>query len=171
MDVREADADNPVMTLSDGVVTLRPWSRDDAGFMAEAFADPAIRRYNGLPDRLDARLRRSRSRTLRPSSTNSRRTGVRLLRLGHHLVLRSQSWTRGLANWSAAVASTTGPKTDVAQFGYWIAAGARGRGYATRAVILLTRWLFELGAARVFLTIVAENEEVSRGGPPSGVCA
>lgn len=24
MDVREADADNPVMTLSDGVVTLRP---------------------------------------------------------------------------------------------------------------------------------------------------
>ena len=26
-------------------------------------------------------------------------------------------------------------------------------------MILLTRWLFELGAARVFLTIVAENEE------------
>ena len=49
-------------------------------------------------------------------------------------------------------------KADVAQFGYWIAASARGRGYATRAVILLTRWLFDLGAARVFLTIVAENE-------------
>jgi RimJ/RimL family protein N-acetyltransferase len=46
----------------------------------------------------------------------------------------------------------------VAQLGYWIAAGARGRLYATRAVILLTRWLFELGAARVFLTIVAGNE-------------
>jgi RimJ/RimL family protein N-acetyltransferase len=49
-------------------------------------------------------------------------------------------------------------KADVAQFGYWIAASARGRGYATRAAILLTRWLFELGAARVFLTIVAGNE-------------
>ena len=49
-------------------------------------------------------------------------------------------------------------KADVAQFGYWLAAGARGRGYATRAAILLTRWLFELGAARVFLTIVAGNE-------------
>ncbi len=46
----------------------------------------------------------------------------------------------------------------MAQFGYWIAADARGRGYATRAVILLTRWLFELGAARVFVTIVAGNE-------------
>src|SRR5436190_20034846 len=37
--------------LSDGVVTLRPWSKDDAGFMAEAFRDPAIRRYNGVIDR------------------------------------------------------------------------------------------------------------------------
>ena len=47
---------------------------------------------------------------------------------------------------------------DVAQLGYWIAADARGRGYATRAVILLTRWLFDLGAARAFLTVVAGNE-------------
>ena len=47
---------------------------------------------------------------------------------------------------------------DVAQIGYWLAASARGRGYATRAMILLTRWLFELGAARVFLTIVAGND-------------
>ena len=28
----------------------------------------------------------------------------------------------------------------------------------TRAAILLTRWLFDVGAARVFLTIVAGNE-------------
>ena len=34
----------------------------------------------------------------------------------------------------------------------------RGRGHATRAAILLTRWLFDLGAARVFLTVVAGNE-------------
>jgi len=55
----------------------------------------------------------------------------------------------GVDNWS---------KEDVAQFGYWIAPNARGRGYATRAAILLTRWLFDVGAARVFLTIVAGNE-------------
>jgi RimJ/RimL family protein N-acetyltransferase len=48
---------------------------------------------------------------------------------------------------------------DVAQFGYWVAAPARGQGYATRAAILLTRWLFEQGAARVCLTIVAGNLE------------
>jgi RimJ/RimL family protein N-acetyltransferase len=50
-------------------------------------------------------------------------------------------------------------KEDVAQFGYWIAPNARGRGYATRAATLLTGWLFDLGAARVFLTIVAGNED------------
>jgi RimJ/RimL family protein N-acetyltransferase len=46
----------------------------------------------------------------------------------------------------------------VAQIGYWIAAPSRGCGYASRAVVLLTRWLFGLGAARVFLTIVAGND-------------
>jgi RimJ/RimL family protein N-acetyltransferase len=54
---------------------------------------------------------------------------------------------------------------DVAQIGYWLAVSARGHGYATRAVTLLTRWLFGLGAARVFLTIVAGNDasvEVAR---------
>ena len=48
---------------------------------------------------------------------------------------------------------------DVAQFGYWIAADARGRGYATRATILLTRGLFGLRAARVFLTSVAGTDD------------
>jgi len=61
-------------------------------------------------------------------------------------------------------------KADVAQFGYWIAPSARGRGYATRAAILLTRWLFELGAARVFLTIVAGNEESVAVAHRAGFC-
>lgn len=47
----EAGGNNPSVTLFDGHVTLRPWSRDDARFMAEASADPAIRRYNGVHDR------------------------------------------------------------------------------------------------------------------------
>jgi hypothetical protein len=40
------------VTLSDGLVILRCWSRDDAQLMAEAGADQAIRRYNGSHDRL-----------------------------------------------------------------------------------------------------------------------
>ena len=158
VDVREAVADNSVMTLSDDVVTLRPWSRDDAGFMAEAFADPAIRRYNGVLDRLghpapllsvtdaEAVIDEFALKWLAFAATGTP-SGVAFA------IMDARSGDLvgccGVDDWS---------KADAAQFGYWIAAGARGRGYATRAAILLTRWLFELGAARVFLTIVAGNE-------------
>jgi len=158
-DVRETDADDPVVTLSDDVVTLRPWSRDDARFMAEASADPAIRRYSGVLDRLgrptpplsitDAEaVIDDFALNWRAFATTETPSGVAFA------IMDARSGDLvgccGVDDWS---------KADVAQFGYWIAASARGRGYATRAVILLTRWLFELGAARVFLTIVAENEE------------
>ncbi|HZN14244.1 MAG TPA: GNAT family protein [Acidimicrobiales bacterium] len=146
------------MTLSDDVVSLRPWSRDDAGFMADAHADPAIRRYNGVLDRLgqlapllsivdaEAVIDEFAS-SWRTFATTGTPTGVAFA------ITDASSGDVlgccGVDDWS---------KADVAQFGYWIGPSARGRGYATRAAILLTRWLFELGAARVFLTIVAGNE-------------
>ena len=43
-----AEARPPI--LSDSVVTLRAWSPSGAAFMATAFADEAIRRYNGRLD-------------------------------------------------------------------------------------------------------------------------
>jgi len=40
-----------------------------------------------------------------------------------------------------------------AEIGYWVASEARGRGVATRAVVLLGAWLFEaLGLARLQIT-------------------
>ena len=47
--MREKGGDDPVVTLSDDVVTLRPWSRDEAGFIVDACADPAVCRYNSVP--------------------------------------------------------------------------------------------------------------------------
>ena len=154
-----ADADNPVVTLSDDMVTLRPWSKADAGFMADAYADPMILRYNGVLDRggrpapplsiTDAEVVIGEfSAKWRAFSTTEIPPGVAFAITG----ARSGDLVGccGVDDWS---------KSDVAQIGYWITASARGRGYATRAVILLTNWLFDLGAARVFLTIVADNEE------------
>lgn len=148
----------PEKTLSDGVITLRPWSRDDAPFMAEAFADPAIQRYNGNHDRLgepapppsitdaEAAIDQFAS-NWRAFAAGGTPSGVAFA------VADAKSGELagccGIDDWSAE---------DVAQFGYWIAPNARGRGYATRAAVLLTRWMFELGAARVFLTVVAGNE-------------
>ena len=148
---------NPVVTLSDDVVTLRPWSRDDAPFMAEASADPAIRRYNGVLDR--------RGHPAPPLSIMDAEAVIDEFAVNWREFARTET-PSGVA-FAITDASSGGvvgccgvddwSKADVAQFGYWIAASARGRGYATRAVILLARWLFELGAARVFVTIVAEN--------------
>jgi RimJ/RimL family protein N-acetyltransferase len=157
--VSEAGADGPVVTLSDDWVTLRPWLRDDARFLAEASADPAIRRYNGILDR--------QGHPSPPLSTADAETVIDEF---------ASNWrafaTTGTPSGAAFAIAGTGSgelvgccgvddwsKADVAQIGYWIAPSARGRGYATRAAILLTRWLFELGAARVFLTIVAGNSE------------
>jgi RimJ/RimL family protein N-acetyltransferase len=156
--VSEAGGDGRIVTLSDGRVTLRPWSRDDARFMAVASADPAIRRYNGVHDRqgrpapalsiLEAEAAIDQFvLSWREFATTGVPCGVAFA------ITDAKSGELvgccGVDDWT---------EEDVAQFGYWIAADARGRGYATRAVILLTRWLFELGAARVFLTIVAGNE-------------
>jgi RimJ/RimL family protein N-acetyltransferase len=127
--------------------------------MAEASADPAIRRYNGVHDRkglpapplsvLEAEAAIDRfSLSWRALAATGTRVGVAfaITDAGIGEVVGCC----GIDDWT---------KEDVAQFGYWLAPGARGQGYATRAVVLLTRWLFELGAARVFLTIVAENED------------
>ena len=158
-DGSDADPDEPVATLSDDVIALRPWSRNDVGFMVEAFADPAIRRYNGVLDRrghpapplsmteAEAVIDQFASKWRAFATTATPSGGVAFA------ITDGRSGDLvgccGLDDWSRA---------DVAQFGYWIAANARGRGYASRAAVLLTRWLFELGAARVCLTIVAENE-------------
>ena len=143
--------------LSDGVVTLRPWSTDDAGFLVEAGADPAIRRYSGPHDR------RGHPRAA-PSVTDAVAT----------IDDFAASWRAFLATGTPsgvafAIERDAGElagmcgvdhwsNDDVAQVGYWLAPSARGRGDATRALMLLTRWLFELGAARVFLTIVEGND-------------
>jgi RimJ/RimL family protein N-acetyltransferase len=152
-----ADEVNPATTLSDDVVTLRPWSRRDARFMADAFADPAIRRYNGNLDRL--------GRPFPPLSIANAEAVID----GIALRWRAFADTRTPSGVAFAITDAKSgelagccgvddwSKADVAQIGYWIGPSARGRGYATRAAILLTRWLFELGAARIFLTIVAEN--------------
>ena len=155
----ETSADRPLVSLSDDVVTLRPWSRDDAEFMARASVDPAIRRYNGVLDRLghpSPPLSTTDAQTVIDEfAVNWRRFATTGTPSGVAFAIVDASSGElagccGVDNWS---------KGDVAQFGYWIAANARGNGYATRAAILITNWLFELGAARVVLTIVAGNEE------------
>ena len=136
------------MTLTDDVVVLRPWACSEASFIAETAKDPAIERYNSPPDSLAVALAdiEGFERNWQTFASSGNPTGVAFA-----IVDAASGELLGMCGvdgWSS---------TDVAQFGYWLAAGARGRGFATRAVMLMTGWLFKLGAARVFLTIVSEN--------------
>ena len=144
--------------LSDGKVVLRSWTCEDARFLVEASADPAISEFNGEHDR-QGRPAPS------PSTAQARAT---IAEFREHLeafavsgipdgvVFLIEDAESGEPVGRCGVDSWTGE--DVAQIGYWLVPGGRGRGYATRAVVLLTTWLFGLGAARVFLTVVAGNK-------------
>ena len=137
------------ITLSDEAVVLRPWISSDAAFIFEASSDPAIERYNGLSPASPAdavAVIEHIQESWRAFDVEGDPTGTAFA------IVDAASGEPigmcGVDDWS---------DTDVAQFGYWLAAGARGRGFATRAVELMTGWLFGLGAARVFLTIESGN--------------
>lgn len=139
----------PPVMFSDDAVVLRPWSSSDAIFMVEASRDPAIERYNGpspasVADAITVIERIEQS--WRTFEVEGDPTGAAFAIVD--AALGEPVGMCGVDHWSS---------TDVAQFGYWLAPGARGRGLATRAVTLMTSWLFELGAARVFLTIQSDN--------------
>jgi RimJ/RimL family protein N-acetyltransferase len=156
--MRDAGAGDSAVFLSDGRVALRLWTRDDAQFMVDASADPGIRRYNGDHDQHGRPA-------APPTNAQAERTIDQFTQNWH--AFETSGAPSGVA-FAIADAETGEPVgccgvddwtgENVAQVGYWIAAPARGYGYAVRAVVLLTRWLFELGAARVFVTIVAGND-------------
>lgn len=135
--------------LSDQAVVLRPWSPSDAAFMHTASLDPAIKRYSGpVPSSVEdavSVIERIEG-CWRSFHTVGDPTGVAFT------IVDAASGEPvgmcGVDGWS---------DTDVAQFGYWLAAGARGRGLGTHAVKLMTSWLSGLGAARVFLILQSEN--------------
>ena len=167
--MREADAGNPVVTLSDDVVTLRPWSRDDAGFMAEAGADPAIQRYNGVLDRLGRpapplsvvgaeSVIDEFASNWRAFATTETPSGVAFA------IVDARSGDLvgccGVDDWS---------KADVAQFGYWIAPEREAPrlrdsgGDPPHAVVVRAR-----RGARL-LDHRRGERSIGRSGPPSGV--
>ena len=135
--------------LFNDAVLLRPLAVADAGFIHTAWQDPAIRRYNRpVPASVaDAASLIERS----DKAWRAFHAGKGPPGCAFAICARASGEPVGMCGvdgWSEA---------DVAQFGYWLAAGARGRGFATHAVTLMTGWLFELGAARVFLSIQTEN--------------
>ena len=118
---------DPHPTPTDGTVVLRRWTVADLGCVRAASEEGRVPKYTSVPERFteeDGRawIRRQQERT---------RTG--------------QGWS--LAIGDARTAEALGcvvlmlrPQAGVAGIGYWLVPEARARGYATRAVGLLTAW-------------------------------
>ncbi len=116
-------------TLSDDVVTLRPWRPTDAEAVFAACQDPEIPRFVPVPQpytRADAEtfVRQSREESVVGPSAHfaicDAATGVLLGAISRHA-------------WAGV------PRASI---GYWLAPEARGRGIVTRAVRLLVDWTF-----------------------------
>ena len=61
------------------------------------------------------------------------------------------------------------PSDGVGEIGYWSAAGSRGRGLMTEALLALCRWAFEdLGLRRLELLVDPRNDASRRLGERAG---
>jgi RimJ/RimL family protein N-acetyltransferase len=131
----------PQTPLSDGIVSLRPWTLDDVPAVAAACDDAEIARWiHALP----SPYRESDAR--------------------EYVLSTEAAWADKLGAFFAVVDSASGDvigsiavhvldhELANVEVGYWTAAPARGRGLTTRALRLLSRWaLHEAGAERVQL--------------------
>ena len=115
------------LNLYDGELELRRLTAADRDGLMRAFQDPEIPRWTGIPnpftgEAADTLLAEAESRW------RDGKTAELAIALDDELVGGIHLTFYG--DWRASVA-------------YWLVAEARGRGLATRAVRLLTRWGFE----------------------------
>ena len=136
----------PVEGLSDGVVRLRLMADADVPAVAAACQDPEVARYTTVPapyEERDARQWLSASQAGIASGTDlatlivDAKTGELLGSMGAHAI---------------------DPERGRCSAGYWVTAGARGRGVATRGLRLLAAYLFDdVGLSRIELWVEPEN--------------
>jgi RimJ/RimL family protein N-acetyltransferase len=144
--------------LTNGVVTLRPWTESDAAaIVAACDRDPEITHWmHQIPQpytEADARGYISASRAAWRAGTGA---------------------TFALLDETGAISGSLGMRVidrdnEVVEVGYWTAAGARGRGLTTRALRLISRWALDVvGAQRVQLRADVANVASQRVAERAG---
>jgi [ribosomal protein S5]-alanine N-acetyltransferase len=132
------DSEQPVLAAAGGL-TLRPWLPSDAGVVAAAYSDPAIRRWHrrGIASEDEAReLIAAWNRGWRAETTGC--------------------WAVVAAGPGQVVGRVTirdvSLRLGLGEVGYWVLPAARGAGVAVRAVREASRWaLGDLGLHRLEL--------------------
>jgi RimJ/RimL family protein N-acetyltransferase len=144
------DVERPAVPLSDGVVLLREWRDDDVPAIVALCDDPEVARFTRVPSpytERDAREFLAGSVVEEMSFAIVSTPADEVL---GSIGLRDAGEGRG-------------------ELGYLVAAHARGRGVASRAVRLLAEWaLTEAGLARVQLYARVDNPASQRTAERAG---
>lgn len=139
----------PSAGLTDGIVGLRAMDESDVPAISAACQDPEIQRWTMVPSPYSERDARDWMRASRAEFDAG--TGLHTL-----IVAASPAGVEEIVG--AVGVSAIDPYTRRCQGGYWIAAAARGSGYAARALVLLAGFAFEaLEVARIELWIEPAN--------------
>jgi RimJ/RimL family protein N-acetyltransferase len=148
----------PVEGLTDGVVRLRLIAEADFPALIEAVQDPLIPRFTTVPE------------SYGPAEAGQwHRTATTGLAAGTDLATLIVDVEDGRRLLGAVGIHGINPETGRSSAGYWLAADERGQGYATRALRLLCRYVFdELGVERVELWIEPANHPSMRVADRSG---
>jgi RimJ/RimL family protein N-acetyltransferase len=133
---------------ADEAVVLRAWEDRDRAFLVAACNDPDVARFTEVPS------------PYTPEHARAWVVSARwLLELGReaHLAL-ADATVPGAPPLGAAGLVAIDWRARRGELGYWLAPEARGRGSATRAVVLLRDWAHgPLGLARLVMRIHPEN--------------
>jgi RimJ/RimL family protein N-acetyltransferase len=137
---------HPDPPLRDELELMRPRRRSDVPAIVAAARDPQIRRYSHLPEPFDADA--VELRIERMPAELAVGSALRLIIAG-----ADDAPLGAIALFDVARDRAT------AEIGYWVAAPARGRGLAARAVCLLTGWALEtLALGRVLANTDVGND-------------
>lgn len=127
--------------LADDVIQLRPWRLTDAEWYVDAAMDATIQQFTSEPPTLTAEDVRGAIAGL------AERAGSTAGFVICDAVTGERLGNIGLVH-----------EAGVAEVSYWLAAGARGRGVATRALRLISRWAFDrIGLAELRLWTHVDN--------------
>jgi [ribosomal protein S5]-alanine N-acetyltransferase len=147
----------PVGGVSDGVVRLRLMAEEDVPAIAEICRDPEIARWTRVPEaygEADARAWLSQESQGR---ARGELLGLVIVGAGDGQLLGSVGLVH--ADW----------EEGRCELGYWIARDSRGRGIATRAVRLFSRWAFDnLPVDRIEIHAEPENAPSRRVAEAAG---
>jgi RimJ/RimL family protein N-acetyltransferase len=150
----------PDPPLSDGVVTLRPWGRQDVGDLIACLDGE-----NEIVVWLDAipqPYREAEANAWIEHASAAWRDGT-------SAPFAVTDATNGELLGSVGVAWVGDPEQRVAEVGYWMRKDQRSRGLATRAVQLASRWaLRALGCERLQLRADVENVPSQRVAEKAG---